>query len=180
MIVDQAVYRDGVRRECGDLSDELTALRNDSSPDTDFLWVGLKDPTPEEFESWELNREKVIDLGLGTDEGRDPLASPLVCRRGLLRERVRPAVRRRVEALVELALGIEDGDRLVRGRAGVEVDERRTVAHGAREDREVGPDAGDLLGGERRRGHGSGPSGVDGSGQAFAGAAGVAGTWKRS
>jgi magnesium transporter len=49
VIVDQAVYRDGVRNECGDLSDELTALRNDSSPDTDFLWVGLKDPTPEEF-----------------------------------------------------------------------------------------------------------------------------------
>ena len=44
-----AVYRDGVRNECGDLSDELTALRNGSSPDTDFLWVGLKDPTPEEF-----------------------------------------------------------------------------------------------------------------------------------
>lgn len=50
MIVDQAVYRAGQRQECGDLSDELAALRADGAPDTDFLWVGLKDPTPEEFD----------------------------------------------------------------------------------------------------------------------------------
>ena len=49
MIVDQAVYREGRRQECGDLSDELVRLRADGAPDTDFLWVGLKDPTPEEF-----------------------------------------------------------------------------------------------------------------------------------
>ncbi|MGO0574990.1 magnesium/cobalt transporter CorA [Ornithinimicrobium panacihumi] len=50
MIVDRAVYRAGERHECGDLSDELAALRTDGAPDTDFLWVGLKDPTAEEFE----------------------------------------------------------------------------------------------------------------------------------
>ena len=50
MIVDQAVYRSGDRHPCGDLSDELAALRGGDRPDTDFLWVGLKDPTAEEFE----------------------------------------------------------------------------------------------------------------------------------
>ena len=49
MIVDQAVYRDGRRRPCGDLSDELEALRTGGHPQ-DFLWIGLKDPTDEEFD----------------------------------------------------------------------------------------------------------------------------------
>ncbi|MFK5633164.1 MULTISPECIES: magnesium/cobalt transporter CorA [unclassified Ornithinimicrobium] len=49
MITDQAVYRGGDRQECGDLSDELASLRVDGAPDTDFLWVGLKDPTEQEF-----------------------------------------------------------------------------------------------------------------------------------
>ncbi len=46
MIVDQAVYRDGVRQACGDLSDDLTSLRDD---DKGFLWIGLKDPSDAEF-----------------------------------------------------------------------------------------------------------------------------------
>lgn len=46
MIVDQAVYRDGHRIPCGDLSDELEALRRD---DHGFIWIGLKDPTDAEF-----------------------------------------------------------------------------------------------------------------------------------
>lgn len=114
-------------------------------------------------------------LGLRTDEPRDALARTLVCRGRLFGERVRPAVRRRVEALVEVAFGIEDLHRLVRRRSGVEVDERCTVAHGAREDREVGPDPGDLLGGERLRCHVV-------SDQAWAAvvASGVDTGWKRS
>jgi magnesium transporter len=47
VIVDQAVYRKGVRGPCGDLSDELEALRG--SPDG-FIWIGLKDPTDAEFD----------------------------------------------------------------------------------------------------------------------------------
>ena len=48
MIVDQAVYRHGKRQACGDLSDELEALR--AGPDSSgFLWIGLKDPTDAEF-----------------------------------------------------------------------------------------------------------------------------------
>ena len=46
VIVDQAVYRDGLRMRCGDLGDELESLRRRGQG---FLWVGLKDPTAAEF-----------------------------------------------------------------------------------------------------------------------------------
>ncbi|HEX6054538.1 MAG TPA: magnesium and cobalt transport protein CorA [Intrasporangium sp.] len=46
MIVDQALYRHGRRFECGDLSDELATLRDGAEG---YLWIGLKDPTDEEF-----------------------------------------------------------------------------------------------------------------------------------
>ena len=49
MIMDQAVYRDGRRQPCGDLSDELEALRV-STDRSGFLWIGLKDPTDAEFD----------------------------------------------------------------------------------------------------------------------------------
>jgi magnesium transporter len=48
VIVDQAIYRQGRREPCGDLSDELEALRADTAVN-DFLWIGLKDPTDAEF-----------------------------------------------------------------------------------------------------------------------------------
>nr|WP_256839895.1 magnesium/cobalt transporter CorA [Ornithinimicrobium sp. HY1745] len=47
MIVDRAVYRVGVRHECGDLSDDLATVR--AGGPHDFLWIGLKDPTDDEF-----------------------------------------------------------------------------------------------------------------------------------
>ncbi|NHI18384.1 magnesium/cobalt transporter CorA [Phycicoccus endophyticus] len=50
MIVDRAIYEDGTRRDCGDLSDELERLRSCADP-SGFLWIGLKDPTQEEFDS---------------------------------------------------------------------------------------------------------------------------------
>ena len=46
VIVDQAVYRDGRRIPCGDLSDELELLRR---AEHGFIWIGLKDPTDAEF-----------------------------------------------------------------------------------------------------------------------------------
>src|SRR5450756_2280890 len=46
VIVDQAVYRDGHRIPCGDLSEELELLRRDEHG---FIWIGLKDPTDAEF-----------------------------------------------------------------------------------------------------------------------------------
>lgn len=50
--MDQAIYRRGERVECGDLSDELGRLRAGAEG---FLWIGLKDPTDEEFAL--VNRE---------------------------------------------------------------------------------------------------------------------------
>jgi magnesium transporter len=49
VIVDQAIYRCGMRHSCGDLSDELDALRAGDDPGG-FLWIGLKDPTDAEFD----------------------------------------------------------------------------------------------------------------------------------
>ena len=54
VIVDQAIYVDGERRPCGDLSDELAALRRDGAPGS-FLWIGLKNPTQAEFD--DVNQE---------------------------------------------------------------------------------------------------------------------------
>jgi magnesium transporter len=54
VIVDKAIYLDGERRPCGDLSDELAALRSEGSPGN-FLWIGLKNPTQAEFD--EVNQE---------------------------------------------------------------------------------------------------------------------------
>jgi magnesium transporter len=46
MIVDQAIYREGHRLVCQDLSEELDRLREEGNG---FLWIGLKDPTDAEF-----------------------------------------------------------------------------------------------------------------------------------
>jgi magnesium transporter len=48
VIVDKAIYRDGSRHGCGDLSDELASLRERGDAGS-FIWIGLKDPTDEEF-----------------------------------------------------------------------------------------------------------------------------------
>lgn len=48
MIVDKAVYRNGHREECADLSDALDHVRAEGGT-ADFLWIGLKDPTAQEF-----------------------------------------------------------------------------------------------------------------------------------
>jgi len=47
VIVDQAIYRQGKRTESRDLSRDLKELREGGDG---FLWIGLKDPTAEEFE----------------------------------------------------------------------------------------------------------------------------------
>ena len=47
MIIDQAIYRDGQRTACRDLSGDLRDLRTNEDG---FLWIGLKDPTAQEFE----------------------------------------------------------------------------------------------------------------------------------
>jgi magnesium transporter len=45
--MDQAVYRQGHRMPCTDLSDELAAVREDGHG---WIWIGLKDPTDAEFD----------------------------------------------------------------------------------------------------------------------------------
>ncbi|WP_353950023.1 magnesium and cobalt transport protein CorA [Knoellia sp. S7-12] len=59
VIIDKALYRDGKRGSCGDLSDELDALRA-AGTSTDFLWIGLKDPSMAELE----NANEELGLGL--------------------------------------------------------------------------------------------------------------------
>jgi len=49
VIVDQAIYRQGQRHPCGDLSDALEDLRGGDDPHA-FLWIGLKNPTDAEFD----------------------------------------------------------------------------------------------------------------------------------
>jgi magnesium transporter len=49
VIVDQAIYRQGQRLPCGDLSDALSELRGGDDPHA-FLWIGLKNPTDAEFD----------------------------------------------------------------------------------------------------------------------------------
>ncbi len=48
-MIDSAVYRDGQHFDCGDPATELRALRETGSG---FLWIGLKDPTQEEFDQF--------------------------------------------------------------------------------------------------------------------------------
>jgi magnesium transporter len=45
--MDQAVYREGRRMPCTDLSDELAAVRHAGHG---WIWIGLKDPTDAEFD----------------------------------------------------------------------------------------------------------------------------------
>ena len=47
MIVDVASYSQGVRRPCADFSDALEARRAEGEG---FIWIGMKEPTYEEFE----------------------------------------------------------------------------------------------------------------------------------
>lgn len=55
MIVDQARYRDGQRLPCHDISETVNAIRSETAPEggtpvSDFVWIGLKDPSPETFQ----------------------------------------------------------------------------------------------------------------------------------
>jgi magnesium transporter len=51
VIVDNALYRNGVRVPCGVETDDLAGVRALAVGRDDFVWVGLHDPTPEELEA---------------------------------------------------------------------------------------------------------------------------------
>ncbi len=74
----------------------------------------------------------------------------------LLGELVRTAVDRGVAGRQELTLGVENLQRPLRGRPGVEVHQRFVVPDGARQDREIRTHCGDVEAG------GPGPDGVCG------------------
>ncbi len=49
MIVDNALYRDGVRVDCGTMVNDLAGVRARATGDGDFVWIGLHEPTPAEM-----------------------------------------------------------------------------------------------------------------------------------
>lgn len=73
VIVDQAVYRDGKRRPCEDLSDELARIRADEDSSS-FIWIGLKNPSDREFavvnDELELHPLAVEDAIEGRQRGK--------------------------------------------------------------------------------------------------------------
>lgn len=50
MIVDNALYRQGVRVDCGTATSDLAGVRSRAT-DGDFVWVGLHEPTAHEMET---------------------------------------------------------------------------------------------------------------------------------
>jgi magnesium transporter len=50
MIVDSALYRDGVRVKVDCHKEDLTAVRDEATGDGDFVWVGLHEPAREELD----------------------------------------------------------------------------------------------------------------------------------
>ena len=76
----------------------------------------------------------------GAEERGDLGPGALVDLGGLLAEQVGAAVRGGVVPLVVLPLGVEHDGRVLRGRPGVQVDQRLAVPHGPGQDREVLPD----------------------------------------
>lgn len=51
VIVDQARYHDGHRRSCEDISQTIASIQENPSDDvSDFVWIGLKDPSPDTFQ----------------------------------------------------------------------------------------------------------------------------------
>ena len=51
MIVDNALYRDGKRVDCGVEVDDLAAVRTLATGPGDFVWIGLHDPSEEELQA---------------------------------------------------------------------------------------------------------------------------------
>lgn len=50
MIVDNALYRQGVRVDCGTATSDLAGVLSRATDDGDFIWVGLHEPTKDELD----------------------------------------------------------------------------------------------------------------------------------
>jgi magnesium transporter len=51
VIVDNALYRKGVRVDCGTATSDLSGVRSRATDPGDFVWVGLHEPTKHEMET---------------------------------------------------------------------------------------------------------------------------------
>ena len=51
MIVDNALYRQGVRVDCGNATSDLSGVRKRATDPGDFVWVGLHEPTKHELDA---------------------------------------------------------------------------------------------------------------------------------
>ncbi|MFL6157189.1 MAG: magnesium and cobalt transport protein CorA [Marmoricola sp.] len=51
MIVDNALYRQGVRVDCGTATSDLSGVRSRATDPGDFVWVGLHEPTKHELDT---------------------------------------------------------------------------------------------------------------------------------
>ena len=81
---------------------------------------------------------------IGTDERRDGGARTLVGIGGLFGQLMRPAVYGGVARGQKFTLGVEYLHGPLRGGTGVQIHQRLTVSHGAREDGEVAANRGDI------------------------------------
>ena len=64
MIVDQARYTDGQRQQCEDLGATLAQIRQRDDDPSDFVWVGLKDPSPATFSHVVNDEMNLHDLAI--------------------------------------------------------------------------------------------------------------------
>jgi magnesium transporter len=51
VIVDNALYRDGIRVDCGTEASDLAGVRARATGPEDFVWIGLHEPTEDELEA---------------------------------------------------------------------------------------------------------------------------------
>jgi magnesium transporter len=51
VIVDNALYRQGIRVDCGTATSDLAGVRSRATDDGDFVWVGLHEPTKHELDT---------------------------------------------------------------------------------------------------------------------------------
>lgn len=51
MIVDNALYRQGIRVDCGTATSDLVGVRSRATDEGDFVWIGLHEPTKHELDT---------------------------------------------------------------------------------------------------------------------------------
>ncbi len=83
-------------------------------------------------------------VGVGADERGDVGAALLVGIGGLLHQLMRAAVHPAVGRGEEFAFGIEDLHRTLRSRSGIQVSQLSSTSHDPSQNREIGPDRGEV------------------------------------